>query len=640
MRLGSTGGEMASRGTRRNWIVLLMSAAACLAAVGFWRYYATPPKPNPEPAPQSQPRSSAVAEPLPLELWRDEYVSSRACLKCHPEQHKTWQNSYHRTMTQVAGPQSVVPSFDNVHLESRDRTYDLERRGDEFWVTMAYPQQEFERMSGAIKLPPGSSLPVAAQKVVMTTGSHVAQTYWVTEGKELWQVPWIYHIEEQQWVPNNDSFLLPPDTGHLLHKWNTNCVKCHASGPIPGWTAEAGYRTRVAELGIACEACHGPGEAHIRYREPTAAKDPQSTPSLDKDPIVNPARCSPLLASQICAQCHSNHTEGDLVDWVNHGSRYRPGEDLEQKVRMHRFNTPDAKAEYGQGYWDDGTCRTGGDEYLGLVASKCYEGGKLSCLNCHSMHNYTSNSLQLKPQMEGNQACFACHEDLRDKLEQHTHHASGSSGSDCLNCHMPHIVYALFKGIRSHRIDSPSAAVTAKTGRPNACNLCHLDKPLGWAADNLTKWYGQPPVELTEQQKTTSAAVSMALQGDAADRVIAAWHLGWEPARRASRDDWQTPYLAYLLDDPYAVVRYVSFRSLKKQPGFDKQTTFDFTPPSNQKPSFKNQALEIWLSQSKSRQPFGAAGPAILLSDDGQLHSATVEVLLRKRDNRRITILE
>lgn len=629
---------MAGGLSRRSGLILLISGLACLVALGFWRFFSAPQPAEPAPPPSSETKIAVAGQPLPIQMWRDEFVSSHACLKCHPEQHKSWKNSYHRTMTQVAGPDSVVPSFDKVHLQSAGISYDLERRGDEYWVTMAVPavESQLQAMRNSEEKVPS---PAVAQKVVLTTGSHIAQTYWVAEGTGLWQVPWVFHIEEKQWVPNNDSFLLPPNSPRLFHKWNTNCVKCHASGPIPGWTAEQGFRTRVAELGIACEACHGAGEAHVRHRENLASQSQVDSTREEKDPIVNPARLSPPLASQICAQCHSDHQVADIQDWAANGSSFHPGENLEEQVRMHKFNAPGTKVEYGQGYWEDGTCRTGGDEYLGLVASKCYQGGKLSCLTCHSMHNYASTTDQLRPQMDGNRACFTCHEEMRDKLQEHTHHAPESSGSNCQNCHMPHIVYALFKGIRSHRIDSPSAAVTAKTGRPNACNLCHLDKPLGWSAENLTKWYGQPAVELTDEQKTTSSVLNMALQGDAADRVIAAWHLGWEPARQASRGDWQAPFLAHLLDDPYAVVRYVSHRSLKKQPGFEK-LTFEFTPPSKSSPSSKTKALEIWHSQAPTRQPPREAGKSILLDSDGTLNNVAIDELLRKRNNRPVTILE
>lgn len=622
---------MPGRPTPRT-LMIIAAGLVLLVSLIYWRLATT----RPQPLVSNIPVVTEL-EPPPIQYGREEYVSSQACVKCHAEQHKSWHKSFHRTMTQEAGPHSVVPSFDDVHLKSRGRTYHLQRRGDEFWVTMTEPYRENERQNEPPeKGRPVMPLPLKPQRVVLTTGSHIAQTYWVAVANELWQVPWVYHIEEQRWIPDDDSFLLPPDMEYLYHQWNTNCVKCHTSAPIPGQTDQIVGRTQVAELGIACEACHGPGQSHVRYREERMGKSSPAS-SHGTDPIINPAKCDPQRASQICAQCHSSYGEADRQDWLTRGSDFRPGEDLEAKVKMHRYNTPDAKEKYPTGHWNDGTCRTGGDEYLGLVASKCYEGGKLSCLSCHSMHSYESTTDQLKPKMNGSQACLQCHADMKDNITQHTHHAAQSSGSDCLNCHMPHITYALFKGIRSHRIDSPSAAVTAATGRPNACNLCHIDKSLGWTAEKLTEWHGQPAVELKDEQRATSSIVTTALRGDAADRVIAAWHLGWEPARRASRDDWEAPLLAYLLDDPYSVVRYVSFRSLKKLPGY-ADFSYDFTAAKGTRKEAKKQVLEIW--QKQTRQPFGTTGQAILLNDQGELNLPALEDLYRQRDNKPVAIYE
>ena len=102
---------------------------------------------------------------------------------------------------------------------------------------------------------------------------------------------------------------------------------------------------------------------------------------------------------------------------------------------------------------------------------------------------------------------------------------------------MPHTSYALFKGIRSHRIDSPDATVSSTTGRPNACNLCHLDQNLDWTAEHLTSWYGQPELESKTDDAGISSAIQLALSGDAAQRVIAAWNLGWQPATNISGDE-------------------------------------------------------------------------------------------------------
>ena len=88
---------------------------------------------------------------------------------------------------------------------------------------------------------------------------------------------------------------------------------------------------------------------------------------------------------------------------------------------------------------------------------------------------------------------------------------------------MPHTTYGLLKAIRSHEIDSPSVQSTLSTGRPNACNLCHLNKSLAWTAEHLTSWYGESPVELSDDERTIAASVLWALRGDAAQRR---WSLG------------------------------------------------------------------------------------------------------------------
>ena len=66
------------------------------------------------------------------------------------------------------------------------------------------------------------------------------------------------------------------ETGH----WNSVCIACHATHGKPRFdtpfgsepvAAQAVDTTTVAELGIACEACHGPGEAHVRGQSQSAA---------------------------------------------------------------------------------------------------------------------------------------------------------------------------------------------------------------------------------------------------------------------------------------------------------------------------------------------------------------------------------
>ena len=135
---------------------------------------------------------------------------------------------------------------------------------------------------------------------------------------------------------------------------------------------------------------------------------------------------------------------------------------------------------------------------------------------------------------------------------------------------MPYTTLGLMKAMRSHTIDSPNVATTVDTGRPNACNLCHLDKPLAWTAEHLKQWYSIDSPKLSKQEKEVASSIRWILKGDAGQRAIAGWHFGWAPAKKASQTQWMAPLLAELLTDSYDVVRFIGYHSLKELPGFSE----------------------------------------------------------------------
>jgi hypothetical protein len=243
---------------------------------------------------------------------------------------------------------------------------------------------------------------------------------------------------------------------------------------------------------------------------------------------------------------------------------------------------------------------------------------------------------QLAAGMEGNQACVQCHTAYANQPEKHTHHRPNSSGSLCYNCHMPHTTYGLVKAIRSHLIDSPTVQASLDTGRPNACNLCHLDQSLGWTARHLAAWYRQPQPKLSAEDRSVSAAVRWLLSGDAGQRALMAWHFGWAPAGEASGRDWLAPYLAQLLEDPYSVVRYIAQRSLKRLPGFET-FAFDYLAPADERTRARQRALEIWQSQPRA---VGPARSLVLLDAQGQVQQTHFARLLRQRNDRAMELLE
>ena len=48
--------------------------------------------------------------------------------------------------------------------------------------------------------------------------------------------------------------------------WEARCAECHATGYSRNYDVQAKrYDPHMAEIGVGCEACHGPGEAHAAW---------------------------------------------------------------------------------------------------------------------------------------------------------------------------------------------------------------------------------------------------------------------------------------------------------------------------------------------------------------------------------------
>ncbi len=626
-------------------LVVVWAAAIVAAATG------ARPARHGVRAGQASPTNQATNRPV--EVQGEGYVSSRACRECHQHNFDTWYSSYHRTMTQVATPEAVIGLFDDVELQLSGQTYRLERSGDEYRVEIDDPNR---------RSADGQPARITRQ-VVMTTGSHHMQAYWLEtgDGRKLMQLPFVFLEPEQRWIPSDASFLQPPRASQLPVPglWNMNCVRCHVTDGRPGYRPPDVLDTQLSEFGIACEACHGPGERHVQlFRETTGAQLDARLAASGPE-IAQPARLPHDRSSMVCGQCHGVsrfYNEDSTQDWMDRGFRFRPGDDLTLTRFMVRMDETlelpamrellEANPTYLEDrFWSDGMARVSGREYSGLLESACYQKGELACVSCHRLHQGErdprprpewANDL-LKLNMEGNSACLQCHGTFEATLEQHTHHSRESTGSLCGNCHMPHTTYGLQKAIRSHLIDIPTVQASLETGRPNACNLCHLDEPLSWTAEHLSEWYGTPRPDLTNDEETIAASLLWLLKGDAGQRVLIAWSMGWQPAREASGTAWMAPFLGQLLADPYDAVRFVAARSLRRLPGF-ADFEYDFLAPPGEREMRRGRAVSRWTRRSSaSERP---TGEAILINSRGTLQRELLTRLLGERDDRRVYLNE
>ena len=226
--------------------------AAAVLLAGAWRQTRLANRLN------SQARLSAPHVGRP-----EEFAGSASCRACHSDQYDSWHHSFHRTMTQIASPETVRGNFANVTLELDGEVYRLERRGDEFWVDMVDPDWTIQHPdtpaadhSGSLPSPATSetSAPRAQRRITLLTGSHHMQAYWVDDrhGNRQYSFPFVYLFEQERWVPRRSVFLKDPSVRRWIQLWNVGCINCHSTGGQPRQREDAvSFDTRVAELGIA-----------------------------------------------------------------------------------------------------------------------------------------------------------------------------------------------------------------------------------------------------------------------------------------------------------------------------------------------------------------------------------------------------
>jgi len=461
---------------RRLPLALALALAAAPVACG--------PGDEPGAGPRGPDAAPGAEAPAPSPDPRAAFAGSARCAGCHAAAAAAWRGSHHDLAMQVADEASVLGDFGGVDVSDGGVTARLFRRDGGFWATTEGPD-------GAL----------ADFAVKYTFGVDPLQQYLVElPGGRLQVLPVAWDVHARRWFAlTADEPAKPPPPGDPFHwtgryqNWNSMCAECHSTDLRKGYDAATdGFATSFAEVDVACEACHGPGAAHVAWAE-GGAKDPAAGAGL----AVRFGPDHPQTEIETCAPCHARRSRASAEDL--HG---------------HPFLDEFAPALLAPGlYHADGQIREEVYEYGSFLQSRMFAAG-VRCSDCHDPH-----SLALRA--EGNALCARCHSTAPDArfptlrakdydAPEHHHHARGSEGASCVACHMPTRTYMEVDARRDHSLRIPRPDLSEELGAPNACNACHANRSPAWAAKAIAGWFGPGRRQERHWGETLAAARAQA----------------------------------------------------------------------------------------------------------------------------------
>jgi predicted CXXCH cytochrome family protein len=390
------------------------------------------------------------------------FVGSATCASCHAAESQAWSGSHHGWALKAPTPESVLGDFADTTFEHKGVTSRFFQKKGRYFV-------ETDGADGRL----------APFEVKYVVGASPLQQYLVElEGGRLQALDLAWDVVNKRWFhlyPNEDVA-----AGNGLHwtgpykNWQARCAVCHQTDFRKNYDPVVhGYRSTWSELTVGCEACHGPGQAHVAWAERHASPDP----NLDPHGWIPPgAPGKQAIELNMCGSCHA----------------LREALSADSTLSADPFGDHYKLSYLRNGaYFADGQQEAEVYVLSSFLQSKMHEKG-VTCTNCHDPH-----SGQLVAQ--GNAVCTQCHNEVgRSEFPTlkravydtaaHHHHAPGTTGARCVSCHMPERSYMVVDGRRDHYFRIPDPLLSQDAGSPSACLSCHSGKPAQWAADAIGTW--------------------------------------------------------------------------------------------------------------------------------------------------------
>jgi tetratricopeptide (TPR) repeat protein len=402
------------------------------------------------------------------------FVGSDRCADCHAAQAGAWRASQHALAMQQAADGTVLGDFDDASFSHAGVTTTFFRRDGKPFVRTDGPGGELADFE--VKYTFGVA-PLQQYLVELPGGRLQALSVaWDSRPADAGGQRW-FHLYPGEQVDHRDEL----HWTRPAQNWNFMCADCHSTDVRKGYDADKdSFDTSWKEVSVGCEACHGPGSAHLEWAEEkgddpgkglTVALDERRGVTWRPDPATGKPRRSVARFStreiEVCAQCHARRSQV--------AEDYQAG----RPFLDHYLPSLLSPALYhADGQQQDEVFIWGS-----WLQSRMHQAG-VTCSDCHDPHTQ-------KLRAPGNAVCAQCHAPSNYDDPSHHRHAQGSAGAQCADCHMPRTIYMVVDPRRDHSMRVPRPDESVALGVPNACNACHSDRDAKWAAAAVRDWLGR-----------------------------------------------------------------------------------------------------------------------------------------------------
>lgn len=402
------------------------------------------------------------------------FTGGSACIDCHQKEYRLWKGSDHDSAMAVASDTSVVGDFNNAEFTFNGKTSKFYKRAGKFYVFT-------EGIGGKME----------EYLVSHTFGIRPLQQYLIPFENGKYQcLPIAWNTIEQKWFHMAAMVYKPEDIKpdnwlywtNQAQNWNSMCAECHSTNLQKNFDLETkSYNTTWVDINVNCEACHGPGSAHIEWARLPEMGRPQD---VNTGLVVRTSKITSRQYVESCAPCHARRSSFGPYD--------------HKYSEFSSYAIPQLPTR--PTYHIDGQFLDEDYEYGSFTQSKMYM-KDVRCGDCHDPHS-------LKRKFEGNALCTQCHKaEEYDTYNHHLHKSKGEAGNSfvnkrgekvevgegalCRDCHMPGRYYMGVDKRYDHSMRIPRPDLSISLGTPNACVNCHDDKTDQWALQWVNKWYGE-----------------------------------------------------------------------------------------------------------------------------------------------------